>query len=765
MKSFFAGHAIAACTPIFLTGLALSCSSNTTTAVPSGSPCTDCTAASPRAVRLFLTPSLTARLKARAGAKDYLWALLARTCDDFARGTVFPPDANPSEVGFPDVVAGYQGEGYIPPLMSLGLCYRVALGNDATAAQTYGAAGERLLLAMSTPVNAGGQSPSADSGYGIRNYGAGMAIGFDWLYPALSAATRKSVTSALEGWIDWYDVAGLGRDQPIGNYFAGYLLAKTATALATDGEDAKASGYFDEVRTMWEKPTFARSMKGGGWPEGWVYGAHAVRNVVETLWAVKTAKNLDWIADVPQARDQAEYLSYFAWPSLERMNDDGTIRSGAHPTPSAALANSLATILGEIGDPAASKARTFAAAITAVSDDRVPWEKFLYSDSSSPTSPYQERELSYVAPGPGHVAMRSSWGTDAVWAALSSGTYISAPDSAEQMFNQGSVSIVVGNTPLIVNPTGWIPQEGGTAGENFVYDDTWGKKSRTLYNTFFVSDPSNPFNPGQAGMTPDEAQTHVERYEEWGGFVRARAANVEQMYRSDAVGEFTRDLVFLRPDTFVLADRTRVTAERDQWMAFHTATVPKAVRTADATSSRFDVSQVGGANGSIRMLLPQVKVVKSVNLPGGVTRLEEHADAALSQRWLTVISASAQVPEQVRLSSADGNVTAGNLVGVHLQGPRNRVLLFANEPAATDAESTARYTVTQTADADHVLIDAGPSSNGYAVDVKAVSGSLAVEVKPNGSFEPTPGGALCFSVSMSGAVGPCAFGPTGSVAP
>ena len=130
-------------------------------------------------------------------------------------------------------------------------------------------------------------------------------------------------------------------------------------------------------------------------------------------------------------------------------------------------------------------------------DDRSSWEQFLYSDPALPTTAYTSAPLSYSASGPGHVAMRSAWTKSAVWGALHSGAYINAAYSGEQGFEAGSLSVVVGGPPLLVNATGWIPKVAGTAGEDFVYEDSWGSGKRRLYNTFFVDDSTDPGNPGR----------------------------------------------------------------------------------------------------------------------------------------------------------------------------------------------------------------------------------------------------------------------------
>ncbi|MDB4996588.1 MAG: hypothetical protein JWM74_4020 [Myxococcaceae bacterium] len=747
--------------------LGLGCSSNAATETVGTS--ANALVARPSA-RLYLTGPVVTRLKARAAANDAAWTALKAQCDGYATGTMNAPSAT-AYPNFPNVGQGYQGEEYVTPIMSLGLCFRTTEGVDAAAAARYGAAGARLLDAMSTPASSGGQSPATDSGYGIRNYGVGMAVGYDWLYPALTPSTRERVIASLNSWIDWYDVSGFSRDHSVGNYFIGYLLAKTTTALATEGENAKAAGYWSDVETrMWGqlvKPQFSTAMAGGGWPEGWGYGPRAVRGVAEFLWAVKTAKNLDWAKDVPQIKDQANYVSYFAWPSLKHMDDQGTVRSGTNIKPSAQLATSLAMILEYMGDPGAPTARAFASDVLKTSgDDSAAWQSFLYWDPTLAQTDYKTRPLSYAATGPGHIAMRSTWATDASWGALSSGTYINSPDSGEEMFNQGSLSVVSGDNPVLVNATGWIPQTAGSAGEDFVYNDTWGSKDRTLYNTFFVADATNPYSPGQAGLGPSEAQTHLERVDEQVGFVRSRAAKVEQMYGNAVkpVQQFTRDLVFVRPGVFVLFDRTSIAnAAADQWLGFHTAAAPVSAATADSSQKRFDVQKAGATIGSIRTLLPKGASTTQVSLPGGVVRLEEHATGA-QQDWLTVVTTTGATPEQQRISTADGNVVSGGVVGVNVQSARNQVVLFPADHAGTSTTSAAKYTVAATADADHILVDVAPSASGYAVTATVSGSNVTVDVRQGGSFKPSAQGSLSFTVTKAGAVTPTPFAAAAAAA-
>ncbi len=616
---------------------------------------------------------------------------------------------------------------------------------------------------MALPSGSGGAKPSADSGYGIRNYGVGMAIGYDWLAPALPASTKTAVITALNSWVDWYDTSGFSRDQPIGNYFVGYFLAKTYTAIATDTDNAKAAAYWTDVQThLWGqlvKPAYSAWMQGGGWPEGWGYGPRAVRGVAEVLWGVETGKGLSWYSDLPQARDQALYLEQFAWPSLKRMADRGTVRSGIALKPSAALMSSLATILAEHGDANAPTAMAFTDDIVAtVGDDRDPWQTFLYSDPARARTSYASLPLSYNATGPGDVAMRSSWDKTASWASLTAGRYINAPDSGEQLFDAGGVTMVAGGDPVLVNATGWIPNTGGTAGEDYVYTDSWGGGGRRLYNSFFVTDPGSSNSPGQNSKSPNSSNAHVERFEDGGSYVRARAAGLGDQYGSGSshpVTAYTRDVVYMRPGTLVLFDRTTIaSASANRWMAFHVPSAPKEVPLADATQHRYDVTSGGAIRGSLRLLLPESPAIQTVSLPGGTTRIEVHGPGAASEQWLSVVTASATAPDQVRLSAGDGNVPSNNAVGVEVRGSREQVVLFPANQAETALLSSVQYVVNQSANADHVIVDMKPSASGYAISAQATGSGLSISVSTGGSFQASPAGVLSFQVTKTGTVSP-----------
>jgi len=637
-------------------------------------------------------------------------------------------------------------------VLALGLCYRTASGVDDASAARWAQAGAHLLAAMATPVSGGGQPPSTDDGYGIRNYGVGMALGYDWLRPLLDDATRGRVATALDAWIGWYDKSGFSRNDPVGNYFASYLFAKGAAAIALEGDDPNAAAWWSDLTLrMWPtiaQPAYSGWLAGGGWPEGWQYGPRAVESIVGFLWAANTGKGQAWWDQAPLDCSEAQYIAQFAWPSRKHMDDRGTVHAQSALAPSASTVAMMAAVLEQQGNALAPMARGIASDIQAATGESVDaWQKFLFWDGGAPSTPASSLPTSYFAPGPGHVAMRSSWATDATWASFVSGAYIDAPDSGEQYFDEGGLAIARGDAPVLVNATGWLPQAAGDAGEQFVYDDTWGNRTRLLDNTFYVAGAT------QDGIAPPQSATHVERFEDAGLYVRARGAQIEQMYApSGVVNQFVRDVAYVRPSAFVVYDRTTVASSADQWMAWHVPGSPARSASTDGTP-RFDVA----TGGTVSALLPRGASAVTTDLLGAATRIELHS-AAAAQDWLTVITVGPPVAVE-RLSVDDGNVTSGALLGAHLSGtPRESVVLFAADHAAVAPCTGADYAVAQAGDADHLLFDVAPG--GYTVTSTPSGGKLAVHVAPGGSLYATPQGTLAFVVSASGAVAASSPAPT-----
>jgi hypothetical protein len=186
--------------------------------------------------RIFLSPGTLSALRQRAQAGAASWKTLKAQCDLYLTGTVEWPDGQ----DYPDggsIGEGYQGSGYYPAIANLGLCYQVVRQSNPTLAAQYATKGRDVLTKMSAPYGAGqhGEDPHRDSGYGVRFYSSGMAMGFDWLYPTLPASLRSRIDTSENAWLSAFASSGFEHDFPQGNYFAGYYDAKALTGLALAG--------------------------------------------------------------------------------------------------------------------------------------------------------------------------------------------------------------------------------------------------------------------------------------------------------------------------------------------------------------------------------------------------------------------------------------------------------------------------------------------------------------------------------------------------
>lgn len=543
--------------------------------------------------RIILTVPVVDALVARARAGDSAWAALRNRCDALALLPVWPPTGGS---GSPRIDEGYQGEGYVNPLIDLALCYRIARQADPDRAAAYGAKGADILDKMSAPATS--PSPLRDSGYGIRNYGVGMAVGFDWLYEALSPSARQQVVTALNRWVTAFDGGGFGRDHPQGNYFAGYYAAKVMAAIATEGDNPSSPAMWDDwinrLHGQLVQPYYAAHLPGGGWPEGWNYGPLGSINMAWAVLAAKTGKGADLVggpAPFTFPLDQGRWIIHATWPTRRDVDDRGT--SGARDRPFPLNASFLTTYSGLTRMLAPSDARTqelqrFATEVRADAGQNRPpaWQEFLFWDAAAPTRDYRHSS-SYVAPGMGAVFVRSGWDAAASWSSFAAAPYTNYPGSGEQFYDQGGLAINRGNTPLLVNAIGAIirhtptpdpydgdgdsacvPATGQPCGEA-IYADNYGGPpdgKRLNFNVFYVAGTSTQ-RWGQLAVEPPNTTTRLVRTEDAVEYVKMEGADLQGMYRDPArVAAWNREVVYVRPGLFVVYDRTAAgNAGADQW--------------------------------------------------------------------------------------------------------------------------------------------------------------------------------------------------------
>jgi hypothetical protein len=295
---------------------------------------------------------------------------------------------------------------------------------------------------------------------------------------------------------------------------------------------------------------------------------------------------------------------------------------------------------------------------------------------------------------------------------------------------------------------------GEEDGESFaepVYDDLFGDSGgRSIFNVFYVDQPT-PTGQG-ARVRSQGAKTHISAFDDKGGALFARSTGLEDVYpqTGDAtIKSWTRELVYLRPGTFVVHDRTAVTdAGLDQWMAFHLSGRPDAVASGGGVSS-YDVNARGGYAGRVHVVLPAGHDQRIVDVMDGgkVFRLEVRGASAASHEWLTVFDAA----PSVGAASSALALSAGPMSGVLLRrGGGNEAVLLSQREEGQPVTEEVVYQV-PAANTRHLIAGLKPGTD-YSVTASKVGSQVEVHCKPGSGQSASGAGVLRFRTDTSGKV-------------
>jgi hypothetical protein len=658
----------------------------------------------------------------------------------YLKGQVFWPDVQ--QYGDPqDIGEGYQGSGWLEPVMNLALGYRALLATDPTTAKKYAAKLEDVLTKMSAPSGAHFVDPLRDDGYGIRFYAAGMALGYDLIYPELTSALKTRLINSMNLWVSKVEKDGFetGNEFPVGNYYSGYYMAKALVAISTEGDNAQApamwTSWLNQNHLGGVQPYFAKWMAGGGWPDGWDYGPLAVFNMIAPVWAAKTGKGIDLFnnqnAPYPYAHDSGQAVMEMAFPNQATMDTHGeTYDTDDRPVPVSdpEMYTKLAGILQILGDSGAPQLHRFARTVRQINGSVPLWVDFLFWDDKAPESSLVNRSLSYLAKGMNMAIMRSAWTPTATWGNVLAGANVSYTGGGHEKFDKGGLTITRGGIRFLIQAHAELDQnsspgsgDGGAFdfptdnapnSPNNFYNDDFGDHedfsnlgNATTYNVFYTK---NPLRWGQYAIDPTVSKANISKFEEGGTYTYSRCSKLEDNYWDkdsqpfNYVPHWTRDVLYLRPELFVVRDRTTVhDAKIPQYMAWHFGQKPvySAQNDNGKTVNRYDVSQGTVYKGALTSLFPVGGTTKLVNLfnSGRAYRVEcsPPANPATSQGWLNVLDAATSRAASYtvsRISASDGNVLQGALFGAEMLSQTDaQIALFGTGSETSLVTGTIKF--------------------------------------------------------------------------
>jgi hypothetical protein len=349
---------------------------------------------------------------------------------------------------------------------------------------------------------------------------------------------------------------------------------------ATYYENERAPGILTALEEEWRTraaPALELAGDGGSWAEGyyinyWLY---------EWLFFCEAARNcegIDYYADAPKFfRNRAVASMFESYPGIGQYNSrrpvpmgDGGGRVFGGDRDKALSARRM--LVNYFRDDSAHQAvHSFNETTPRSSVGVYAYKDFLWRDTNVRKGDLKTFKLSHISRGPGYVFARSSWDEDAPYFFFKCGDRF----TAHQHLDVGNFLIY--KYEELIGDGGHYDSFGSTHDVNY--------HLRTIaHNTILVHDPSETWpgiragnvsgnDGGQAhswphhnGAVTDAAEWQKGRdlydiadivaFEDRGDYVYV-AGDCTRAYSPKKLEYFTRQIVFLRPGTFIVFDRVR----------------------------------------------------------------------------------------------------------------------------------------------------------------------------------------------------------------
>lgn len=362
---------------------------------------------------------------------------------------------------------------------------------------------------------------------------------------------------------------------------AGFILS----CLATVHENPYAETLFEEIDREFHAravPALKLCGEGGGFGEGY-YTQYWIYDWIVAIHCLNVCAGIDYFAAAPEFhRNRAVAGMFEFYPTLREGGSRRAVACGdsggrhLHPERDKSL-NALRILVNHHRDDAAHQAvHAFALRTPRASFDFGAYRDFLWLDPSVKPADLNAFKLSHCSPGPGNVNSRGSWGEDAAYLFFHCGRRFTTHQHLdmnhfalfkyEELLGDGGeyatwngphivnyyVRTIAHNSMLIHDPSEKFP--AGIRGGGEAANDG-GQAVRWIGTPWLGG--GDGFNVEQWKKFPEIGDTGaIIAYEERGDYMHC-AGDATKAYSSSKLDWFTRQIVHLRPDTFVVFDRVR----------------------------------------------------------------------------------------------------------------------------------------------------------------------------------------------------------------
>ena len=479
---------------------------------------------------------------------------------------------------------------------------------------------------------------------------------------------------------------------------------------ATYYENDRAREVLEDLEEEWRTraaPALNMAGDGGGWAEGY-YVNYWLYEWLFFCEAARHCEGVDYYADAPKFfRNRAVASMFETYPGVRIYNSrrpipmgDGGGRVFGGDRDKALSARRI-LINHFRNEPNHQVVHTFNETTPRSSVGAYAYKDFLWRDVTINKGSLKDFKLSHISPGPGYVYARSSWGEDTTYFFFKCGDRFTAHQHLD-----------VGH--FLIYKYAELAGDGG-------HYDSFGSKHdvnyhlRTIaHNTILVHDPSESWPKIRAGPVsgndggqshawphhngavsdPAEWQIRPELYdiadilafEDQGAYMYV-AGDCSRSYSPGKLACFTRQIVFIRPGSFVVFDRVSSKNPR-----FKKTWVLQAMNIPTEAAPHLIVTN-GNGRLFIQTLLPrnpQVNLVSGADLYsyGGKSYLPER-DTGPAPDCRIEISPPQQVDTDYFLhvlTATDANTTSVEKAFAMVEGQEVKLIIGNTRITFTKAE-------------------------------------------------------------------------------
>ena len=555
-----------------------------------------------------------------------------------------------------------------------------------------------------------------------------VAVVLNYCHDGLSAAQRDELADYLEHWTNelWFDNQGngWGLDDPGNNYhmaflegtaFAGYALSEAGRAVGADyiaillDKLDSAAGVVNYLNTR---------AAGGDWPEGANYGQRSKQRLYNALGVIAGAGGTNYFTRTSFFAESVYYAIHALQPGFEFFYPSGDLarESNMAVSPYDREYIQAATYWSNDADGRGA-GQSFMNDI--VADYTGPgfnlrqdyFRDFLFGTDIAPATAISEMPLFYRAPGTEWVTARSSWADDATCFAVTGMPFL---DQSHGHLDVGSFTL-------------W--KQSWQAVDASTFSDSGGNWASDAHNMIHVpgSERRGGDSPGMVAAHDDERVTYVQ-------------VDISNMHRyrpgtdeaETMLNEYTRELVYLKPDTLVVYDRVdpKPSGTGYSWR-LHFAAEPA------PANGRYAATSGGGGMALVQLAGGAATVHRDSDLEGGASsawRVEQAASG--DGRFLNVVAvASGGAPALTATAVTSSDNVAGAVTG-------NQVVVVSSNARGAAVSLPFSYLVGDAGDHTHTLVNLTSSVD---VDVIRGGGTTTVTVSSGSDHDPNEAGLVSFS--------------------